>query len=222
MKQYIKEKTKNTTKYFRFGGIEVQEMDPMPNNVNLGAVLKAVENNLPSHYFTNLEKVVIGDFEEFEDREINALYRDNSLLITNQQDNSADLLDDIVHELSHHVETLYTDEIYGNGSVANEFLRKRYELKFELQSEGYWVKEYDFDKIKYDKDFDMFLYKRVGRNLIRLMTSGMFIRPYAAVSLREYFATGFEAYYLGKQELLEKISPMLFDTIDELHNLRIK
>ena len=223
MKQYIKEKTNNTTRYFKNGGIEVIEMDKMPDDVNLDAVLKAIETNLPAHYFSGLQKVMIGDFEEFKDRGINALYRDkdNSLLVSNKQDGNLDLLDDMIHEIAHHVETLYPDVIYGNESIANEFLRKRYELKFELQSEGYWVNEYDFDKIKYDKDFDLFLYKRVGRNLIRIMTSGLFIRPYAAVSLREYFATGFEAYYLGKQETLEKISPMLFDKIEELHNLNI-
>ena len=98
-----------------------------------------------------------------------------------------------------------------------EFLRKRKELKFELQSEGYWVNEYDFDNLKYDEDFDKFLYKRVGKNMLRLATSGMFIRPYAAVSLREYFATGFEAYYLGKRDTLQKISPSLYDRITELH-----
>ena len=51
-----------------------------------------------------------------------------------------------------------------------------------------------------------------------MITTGLFIRPYAAVALREYFATGFEAYYLGKQATLEKISPILFDKITELHN----
>ena len=109
-------------------------------------------------------------------------------------------------------------EVYGSESVINEFLRKRYELKFELQSEGYWVNEHDFDNLKYDNNFDTFLYKRVGKNLMRMITTGLFIRPYAAISLREYFATGFEAYYLGKQDILEKISPMLYDKINELHN----
>ena len=57
--------------------------------------------------------------------------------------------------------------------------------------------------------------------MLRMATTGIFIRPYAAVSLREYFATGFEAYYLGQQNTLEKISPILFDKIDELHHLDI-
>ena len=55
--------------------------------------------------------------------------------------------------------------------------------------------------------------------MLRLVTTGIFIRPYAAISLREYFATGFEAYYLGKRNELFKISPYLFQKIEQLHNL---
>ena len=83
---------------------------------------------------------------------------------------------------------------------------------------GYWVDDYDFDNLKFDETFDNFLYQRVGRNMLRTLTAGIFIRPYASVSLREYFATGFEAYYLGKQDTLEKISPMLYDKVNELHH----
>ena len=55
--------------------------------------------------------------------------------------------------------------------------------------------------------------------MLQMVTAGIFIRPYAAVSLREYFATGFEAYYLGKEETLDKISPRLYDKIFEIHHL---
>lgn len=220
MKEYIKNKTKNTTRHFRFGEIEVEEFDKMPDHVNMDAVLKAVENNLPSHYFVDLQKVRIGNFEEFRDRNINALYRDNMLLVSNDQDDTEDLLDDIVHEIAHHVETLYIKEIYGSRSVIDEFIKKRNELRFELRTEGYWVDDYDFDNLKYDQKFDSFLYDRVGKNTLKMLTYGSFVRPYAAVSLREYFATGFEYYYLGKQDILEKISPMLYDKIDELHHLK--
>ena len=127
-------------------------------------------------------------------------------------------MDDLVHEFAHHMETIFPEKIYADKKLIREFLKKRQELKFELQSEGYWVDEYDFENLKFNSDFDKFLYKRVGRNMLRLITSGMFIRPYAAVSLREYFATGFEAYYTGKEESLERISPVLFDKITELHN----
>ena len=86
-------------------------------------------------------------------------------------------------------------------------------------SRDFFIDLYDFDKLKFDENFDKFLYQRVGRNMLRLVTAGSFIRPYASVSLREYFATGFEAYYLGKRDTLERISPILYDKIEELHNL---
>ena len=219
MRNYIEEKTEKITRHFRYGGVEIQEIDPMPENINIQAIFRAIEKNFPPHYFSNLEGVKIVHLDEFDEREINALYRDKIFYITNKQDNSQDLLDDIVHEFAHHMEVIFPEKIYSDEKLINEFRRKRQELLFELRSEGYWTDDYDFDNLKYDEKFDIFLYKRVGTNMLRLVTSGLFIRPYAAVSLREYFATGFEAYYLGKQNTLEKISPVLYDKITELHNL---
>ena len=62
------------------------------------------------------------------------------------------------------------------------------------------------------------MHKAIGYEKINNVAPTLFIRPYAATSVREYFATGFEAYYLGKQDTLEKISPMLYDKINELHH----
>jgi hypothetical protein len=218
MRDYIEEKVKNTTRYFKFGNIEVEQLEPTPENINLPAIFKTIENNLPPHYFHKLKGIKIGHTQEFDDRGVNAVYRDQSFQITNRQSNAKDIIEDIVHEFAHHMEILFPEMIYGDKALIHEFVKKRNELKFELQSEGYWVKEYDFDQLKYDHAFDQFLYQRVGQNMLRLATAGLFIRPYASVSLREYFATGFEAYYLGKQDTLEKISPMLYDKVNELHH----
>lgn len=219
MRNYIEQKTKTITRHLKYGGIDIQEIDPMPDNINIQAIFKAIEKNFPPHYFADLDGIKIVHLEEFDEREINALYRDKIFYITNKQDNSADLLDDIIHEFAHHMEVIFPEKIYSDEKLINEFRKKRQELLFEIRSEGYWTDDYDFDNLKYDEKFDIFLYKRVGQNMLRLITSGLFIRPYAAVSLREYFATGFEAYYLGKQNTLEKISPILYDKITELHNL---
>ena len=217
MREYILEKIENTPKQFLFGRIKVDEIDPMPENINLSAVLKAIENNFPPHYFNNLQGVKIVHLDEFDKREVNALYRDNILFITNKQSDTKDLMDDIVHEFAHHMEMLFPEKIYSDEKLINEFKRKRKQLEFELRSEGYWTDEFNFENLKYDEKFDKFLYKRIGRNMLRMSTTGIFIRPYASVSLREYFATGFEAYYLGKQDTLQRISPKLFDKISELH-----
>ena len=218
MKNYIREKTQNTTRHFKFGKIDIEEIEETPDGVNLQAIFKALESNFPSHYFQKLKSVKIQHIPEFDERNVNALYRDNSFVISSRQDSTKDLMDDIVHEFAHHMETIFPELIYSDQSLINEFRKKRQELKFELQTEGYWVDDYDFDNLKFDEKFDFFLYKRVGRIPLKMFTSGIYIRPYASVSLREYFATGFEAYYLGKQDTLEKISPMLYDKINELHH----
>jgi len=218
MREYITERVKNTTRHFKFGNIDVEELEPTPEDINLQAVFKTIEKNLPPHYFQNLKGVKIGHTEEFDKREVNAVYRDGVFQITNRQSDVNDLMDDIIHEFAHHMEMIFPELIYSDESLIHEFKRKRQELNFELRSEGYWTDDFDFDDLKYDEKFDKFLYKRVGRNMLRMVTAGLFIRPYAAVSLREYFATGFEAYYMGKQDTLEKISPMLYDKITELHN----
>ena len=218
MRNYIENKVKNTTRHFKFGNVQVIEDEPISSDFNIDAVLKAIERVFPPHYFTNLKGIRIGHLDEFDKRGVNALYRDSTFYISNQQDGVSDLMDDIIHEFAHHLETLYPEIIYSDQALINEFLIKRNQLKYELQSEGYWVDEYNFDNLKFDQDFDNFLYKRVGRNMLRLATANIFIRPYASVSLREYFATGFEAYYLGKENTLDKISPVLYNKIEQLHN----
>jgi len=221
MKDYIAEKVSNTTRFFKFGNIEVEEQEPTPSSVNLPAIFKAVEDNLPGHYFKDLRAVKIGNFADLQNKNFSALYDDGIFYINHQQPDSQSILNDVVHEFAHHLEAVYTDVVYGDKKIVEEFIKKRLQLKFELQTEGYWVDEYDFREIKYNEKFDKLLYKRVGKNMLNMATTGLFIRPYASISLREYFATGFEAYYLGKREELEKISPTLYNKITEVHNYSI-
>lgn len=216
MRLYIEEKIKNTTKYFKFGNVAVNQVD---DDIDFSPVFRAVEKVFPASYFKDLKGVEVAHREEFDDRNISALYKDGVLYITSKQDNLADLADDLIHEMAHHIEITHNDEIYGDGEIKKEFLKKRKEIEFELKSEGYWTDEYDFSDISYNKDFDNFLYNRVAGNMLRLVTGGIYVRPYGAVSIREYFATGFEAYYLGNKEKLYKISPVLYNKIDKIHNL---
>lgn len=218
MREYILEKVKDTTAYFKFGSVPVLQRDELPSNVDGQAIFRSIEDIIPRKFFQGLKGVEIGHHDIFDERDANAVYKDGVFYITNQQDDAADLIDDIIHEFAHHVEMLYPEEIYGDEKLKKEFIKKRAQLEFELRSEGYWTKEYDFRNMLYDPDFDKFLYKRVGGNALRMVTAGIFVRPYSSVSMREYFATGFEAYFLGKKELLKELSPELYKKIDDLVN----
>jgi hypothetical protein len=218
MKDYIFEKIKDTTRHFKFGNVPVFQRDELTNNVDGQAVFRSIEDVVPSKFFNGLKGVEIGHQDVFDYRDANAIYKDGTFYITHKQDNAADLIDDIIHEFAHHVEMLYPEEIYGDQKIKKEFLKKRAQLEFELKSEGYWTNEYDFTNLKYDQDFDQFLYKRVGKNMLKMATAGLFVRPYASISLREYFATGFEQYFLGNKEKVKRISPELYNKLEELSN----
>ena len=218
MKDYIFEKVKDTTRHFKFGHVPVFQRDELPSNVDGQAIFRSIEDVIPAKFFKGLKGVEIGHQEVFDKRDANAVYKDGVFYITHEQDNAADLIDDIVHEFAHHVEMLYPEEIYGDQKIKQEFRKKRSELEFELRSEGYWTDEFNFLDLKYDYELDDFLYKRVGKNLLRMITAGMFVRPYASVSLREYFATGFEQYFLGNKEKVKRISPELYNKLEELSN----
>jgi len=67
------------------------------------------------------------------------------------------------------------------------------------------------------EDFDMFLYKEVGYPLLSSVVASLFYSPYAATSLREYFANGFESFFMNKDiGRLKNISPTLYKKISKL------
>ena len=109
-------------------------------------------------------------------------------------------------------------EIYGDGEVEREFLTKRKKMFDILTAEGYNIPARYFLDTEFDEDFDAFLYQVVGYPMLTTLTMGIFISPYAMTSLREYWARGFENYYIKDRPYLEKISPALYDKIEELEN----
>ena len=56
----------------------------------------------------------------------------------------------------------------------------------------------------------MFLYEEVGYEKIQSLAPTLFVRPYAATSLREYFATAFEEYYLKGEASIRDVSPQVY------------
>ena len=87
----------------------------------------------------------------------------------------------------------------------------------QLQRHGFEKDISHFLNIKYTKDFDQFLYHEVGYPIVASITSNIFNSPYAATSIREYFANGFEAFFL-KEDLprLKRICPVLFNKMEGL------
>ena len=191
-------------------------LKPLTNEVNLEKVLKTIEYRVPQYFTDNFENMYVGDFSKFADTaNVNAMYKDGSIYVSNIQDNEEDMIDDIVHEIAHSLERSDYETIYGDDSIENEFLAKRKYLYHMLPSKDRINMIY-FLNPAYDKKFDMYLYKELGYDVLRGLTSELFYSPYAITALKEYWANGFEHYYLSDRQKLKDISPILYNKIKDL------
>jgi len=220
LKKYIIEKQKEIRKkyYYVYGNIPLYVKDIPPPKVNIERVLDKVQSVISRDLIKNIEldTFIVGHIPEFEERQLNALYKDGAIYVTNAQSSNDDMVDDIVHEIAHAYESTHMQEIYGDMRIENEFIEKRKKLYSILESVGYELPPKYFLDVEYDEDFDMFLYVGVGYPTLVTLTYQLFTSPYAITSLREYFAKGFEEYFLGDKKNLKETSPFLYNKIVEL------
>ena len=134
-----KKQLKERKMYSIFGSVHVFLKDELPDDINLPVILKKIELLIPEHFINNLDSIYIGYFKEFDERDINAFYKDDTIYVTNLQQNEEDLLDDIIHEIAHIVESNYINEIYSDDQIEVEFLGKRKRLEHMLEYEGFRV-----------------------------------------------------------------------------------
>lgn len=210
------EKSKHLRTHYKMKEIDIYIKDSLPEHIDPDTVFKFISSRLPSHLMSSIDVIYVGDFEMFKEKEVNALYQDGAIYVSNSQDNEEDMIDDIMHEIAHSVEEKYFGIIYDDQSIKKEFLGKRKRLYHMLLSHDFKPFAKIATKYVYDKDIDMYFYKEVGYETLLYMTMGLFPSPYSATSLREYFAIGFEQYYLKDRGHLKKECPVLYNKISEL------
>jgi hypothetical protein len=194
----------------------VTVVNSLPPNVSVDSVLRKIEVIYPPALLSELDMIYIGDFEVLKKRELQGLYYNGTVYITNEQDNDDDLFDDLVHELSHAIESALKANIYGDGEIETEFETKRLQLYDLLASHGYEPDKNLFLNTKFSSKLDNFLYKEVGYDTIQYIAAGIFVSSYSATSLREYWAKGVEEYLLKDRKYLQQVSPTLYYKIDLL------
>jgi len=203
---------------YKVSGIDVYIKDRLPEEIDPEFVFKYINARIPFHLTTGIDIIYIGQFPEMKEREINAFYEDGAIYVSNDQDDEMDMIDDIIHELAHAVEVNNDELIYGSGAIQNEFMAKRKKLATYLE-EMFDVPKDFLINIEYDREIDNFLYKVVGYEILNQMSANIFVSGYAATSVREYFARGFEEYFIGGKDKLKSLSPILYEKIDELVHL---
>jgi hypothetical protein len=216
--EFVRNSKENAGIYY-LNDIPVWTEDPLPDSIDLRQVLLDVAKRLPNIYLKYIQAVRIGIFEEMLEKELNALYKDGVLYVSNMQDSNTDMLDDIIHEVAHAVEDHNHDLIYEDERILLEFLGKRKRLYELLKSEGYDVTIEQFLTTTYDYDFDMLLFQDIGYPILETLTLGLFLSPYSVTSINEYFAVGFENFYMDETNYVKKICPILLEKIFYLDEL---
>jgi hypothetical protein len=201
-----------------FGNINVVQQQEMPDNINLNNILKKIQIVIPDHFVQNLDGIYVGEYDFLLKRDLNALYKDGVIYVLPDQDDEQDVYEDIVHEIAHCVEETYGMDIYEDGKIEQEFLRKRRALLDTLKAYGYnEVSDAAYGNTEFSRKFDEFLYLIVGYPTLTQLTPNLFVSPYGATSLREYFANCFEEYFARRQyDHVKKISPAVYEKIELL------
>lgn len=213
----------NKKSRFTWNDVEVVVKDPIQDpDISIRDVFSKISKKIPKNFLINVDVIYVGHFDFFEDREIQAMYENSCIFVTNEQDSVEDMCDDIVHEIAHSLEEVYRDIIYSDGELEKEFLDKRKQLYSILKSEGFEVTLQSFIEPVYKREFDELLYREVGYSALNMLTTSIFYSPYAATSLREYFANGFEAmYYYGDYRFISKSCPVLCSKLNALTEIDI-
>lgn len=194
-----------------FGTINVFIKDPFAEEINITNVIMDIEDTMPSHLFYEVETIMIGQFKELNQRGIRAAFLDGGIYVTNEQPSEDQLFEDIIHEVAHAVEKMYDYELYADTKIELEYLAKKKRFIDLLSAHNINVPNRLKYESEYSKAFDEFLHYEVGYEKLINFTKGLFITPYASVSVSEYFATAFEMFFVqGEEAYIKEISPELF------------
>jgi len=187
----------------------------LPSNINVKGVIRDIESKVPEHLLGDVDSIYIGDFQPLRDRQVDSLYIDGTILVNNDQPSDKELFSTLVHEFAHASEEIAKNFLYVDGDLSREFIAKRKTL-YNLLKDDYQLNKKDFLSINFSQNFDDFIYKTIGYDNLGVITNGLFMSPYAATSLREYFANGFEHYFLRDGRELREISPVLYRKIRQI------
>ena len=219
---WIQESVKRSNKlkdHYKMQEIDIFIKDQLPSHIDPDLVFSTFARLIPAHLLSGVDIIYVGQFDVFKEKKVNAVFQDGAIYVSNEQDSNQDMIDDIIHELAHSVEEKFTQYIYNENDLKNEFLGKRKRLYDILNSYDYDPSPLIKTTYHYDEKIDMYFYEKVGYEAMWNLVNGLFPSPYSTTSLREYFAVGFEQYFMGDKVMIKKYCPVLYSKIENLEYL---
>lgn len=213
--EYVK-KTSSVKPIFDIHGVRFYLKSPLPQNINPEELKKNIFSKLPGGLFKDINNIFIGDFEYLKNRGATAISYQNSIFLTDAQDNIEDLVNDIAHELGHSLEKKFFHNIHKNNDLKREFLSKKKLAISILKSMGFGFSPEHTCSPEYDKEIDDLLTNKIGLHNIEKEFANLVTTPYSLVSLSEYFSEGLECFLLYDRFSLAKMCPVLYNVIDTI------
>lgn len=195
--------------HYNLSGVDIFIKDALPEHVDPSFVFDYISSRVPFYFMGGVEIIYVGEFPEMVERDINAYYEDDAIYVTNKQDDEMDMIEDIIHEMSHAVEQRLGDLIYGDSALEREFRAKRERLEVRLKKHYKTPPSFAIN-LEYDKGVDNFLYAEVGYDNLRQLIVGIFPTAYSVTSVSEYWAIGYEELFLGGKDKLKELCPVLY------------
>ena len=125
---WLEESVKGSKKlkdHYMLKNINIYVKDQLPQEIDIDFVIRYVAKKLPDHVLGNIEIIYVGVFQDLIDRDINALWQNGAIYITNKQSSEMDMIDDLIHEIAHSNEKQFEKIIYEDGNLEKEFLHRR-------------------------------------------------------------------------------------------------
>lgn len=205
-------RSKRLKDHYKMNGVDVFIKDKLPEGISAEFVFDYISSRIPFHLLKNVDIIYVGLFPEMIERDINAYYDNDAIYITNDQEDEMDMIEDIIHEISHAIEHYNRDFIYGDGALQREFIAKRKRLSERLPEKHKIPDDFNIN-FEYDKSIDEFLYRDVGYDVLNQICFNIFPSAYAATSVSEYWAKGFEELFIGDKEDLKQTCPVLYSRL---------
>ena len=111
--------------FFTLYGGRIEAFVQSETRFDFRKALKRIEQLIPQYFLLQgIDVIYVGDFADLKDRNLNAAYADGAIYILPYQSSEQDFLDDVVHEIAHSLEERFTDFIYEDGEIKEEFKKK--------------------------------------------------------------------------------------------------
>ena len=80
--EYIQKQQQKQLDFYTPSGLHVFFKEPLSNkNIDVEKVISRIESKIPHHLLSEIEMIIFGHFEEFDERALNAFYDGGTLYV---------------------------------------------------------------------------------------------------------------------------------------------